>query len=100
MCGNRSPTSVVWQHARVTTRREFEAGLGRLVLWVLIYGVLASVAFIAVDWFLGVLGMQGLTRTAVSVLVAVVGGWIGANAVERAWRRGESADAAKNSRRR
>lgn len=81
-------------------RRKFEAGLGRLVLWVLVYGVLVCVAFIGVDWFLDVLGTQGLARTAVSVLAAVVAGWIGANALERSWRRGQQAEAAEDSGRR
>jgi hypothetical protein len=38
---------------RVTGRQEFEARLGRLVLWALVYGVLACVVFIVADWLLG-----------------------------------------------
>lgn len=84
----------------MTVRRKFEAGLGRLVLWFLVYGLLACVAFIGADWFLDVLGTQGLARTAVSVLAAVVAGWLCANALERSWRRGQEADAAEDSGRR
>ena len=84
----------------MTDRRKFEAGLGRLVLWVLAYGLLAGVAFIVADWLLGVLGTQGLGRTAVGVLAAVVAGWLGANALERRWRRGDMADARETSQRR
>lgn len=85
---------------RVTDRRKFEAGFGRVALWVLAYGVLACVAFVGADWLLGLLGTQDLGRTAVSVLAAVVAGWLGANALEPRWRRGEAADAAEGSARR
>jgi hypothetical protein len=84
----------------VTDRKKFEAGLGRLVLWVLVYGLLAGVAFIVAEWLLGVLGMNGLGRTAVGVLAAVVAGWLGANALERRWRRGAMADAPETPQRR